>query len=112
MTIKSLSKRSSSKFFFFDIKCLKPKKTHFRNRKRRTNTQKKIKLQHQKIQENIRNKRPDIDIKEHEIQKFILIFQELIKQIKLNQDLQSNIKEEEDSTDRIKDILTSTGEEL
>ena len=39
---------------------------------------KKIKLEHYTICERLNEKFPDIDIKEHEIQKFLLIFQELI----------------------------------
>ena len=39
---------------------------------------KKIKLEHKSISERLQKKYPDINIKKHKIQKFLLIFQELI----------------------------------
>ena len=57
-------------------------------------------------------KSPNINIKQQEVQKFILIFQESLNQRKLDNIQDYNSIEETDAEDGIKDILTSTGEEL
>ena len=55
-------------------------------------------------------KRLDIDIKQHEMQKFILIFLEAINKIKLKKNNKdSNNKEETDTDDETKDISAKSG---
>ena len=55
-------------------------------------------------------KRLDIDIKQHEMQKFILIFLEAINKIKLKKNNKdSNNKEDTDTDDETKDISAKSG---
>ena len=63
-------------------------------------TYQKIKLEHKLISVTISNKHPEIDIDDHEIQKFLLILNLLIKP---ESDKSSNAPE--DSEDGIPDIL-------
>ena len=68
---------------------------------------KKIKLEHKLISDKIYKNHPDIDISEHEIHKFLLIFS-LLLETSLN-------KDEIDSTDAedgIQDIIVTVGQTL
>lgn len=84
----------------------------FRKRKCKWNTYRKIKLELEIIKEKIIRKSPNINIKQHKVHKFILIFQELLNQIKLDNIQDYNSKEETHTEDGIWDILTSIGQEL
>ena len=58
---------------------------------------KKIKLEQEIIKEKIYKKQPLFDIKEHEVQIFILIFQELLNQIKNRQKVKKKQIQKTDS---------------
>ena len=51
----------------------------------KTNLEKKIKLENQKILEKIKEIEEDIDISEHEVRKFLLIFHTLVETINSEQ---------------------------
>ena len=70
-----------------------------------TDFSKKIKLDHKLISVTISNKHPEIDIDDHEIQKFLLIFN-LLLEAELNKE---NV---EDSEDRMPDILITIATKL
>ena len=67
---------------------------------------KKIKLEHKLISVTIGNKHPEIDIDDHEIQTFLLIFN-LLLEAELNKDSLDT-----DSEDRIPDILITVATKL
>ena len=67
---------------------------------------KKIKLEHKLILVTIGNKHPEIDIDDHEIQTFLLIFN-LLLEAELNKDSLDT-----DSEDRIPDILITVATKL
>ena len=67
---------------------------------------KKIKLEHKLISVTIGNKHPEIDIDDHEIQIFLLIFN-LLLEAELNKDSLDT-----DSEDRIPDILITVATKL
>ena len=66
---------------------------------------KKIKLEHKLISVTINNKHPEIDIDDHEIQKFLLIFNLLLE-------AELNKEKVEDSEDVIPDILITIATKL
>ena len=66
----------------------------------------KIKLEHKLISVTIGNKHPEIDIDDHEIQRFLLIFN-LLLEAELNKDSLDT-----DSEDRIPDILITVATKL
>ena len=73
----------------------------------------KIKLELEIFKEKIIRKSPtNINIKQHKVHKVILIFQELLNQIKLDNIQDYNSKEETHTEDGIWDKLTSIGQEL
>ena len=67
---------------------------------------KKIKLQHKLISEKISKNHPDIDVHEHEIYKFLLIFNEILE-TSLN-----DATDLTDSVDRIQDNILTVGKSL
>ena len=67
---------------------------------------KKIKLQHKLISEKISKNHPDIDVHEHEIYKFLLIFNEILE-TSLN-----DATDLTDSVDRIQDNILMVGKSL
>ena len=67
---------------------------------------KKIKLEHNLISKNITKNHPEIDISDHEIQMFLLIFNLLIESLSLEDQL------EVDSEDGIQDIIITVATKL
>ena len=73
----------------------------------------KIKLEYKIIKEAILKENPKFDIKNHELEMFLIILDTLINQIKEHdKDENSNGKKEVDTEDGIKDIAVSIGEEF
>ena len=68
---------------------------------------KKIKLEHKLISDKIKKNHPDIDISEHEIHKFLLIFSSL-----LETSLRKDETEATDAKDGIQDINLTVGKSL
>ena len=74
---------------------------------------KKMKLESKIIKEAILTENLKFDIKNHELKKFLLIFDTLTNQIKEHdKDENSNDKKAVDTDNVIKDILVSIGEEV
>ena len=70
--------------------------------KEKTNLRKKIKMEHDAISEKIAEKYPTINIDEHEIENFLLIFHLLLE---ANTDLTK--EDETDNTDGVPDIIVT-----
>ena len=75
-------------------------------------TAKKVRLGNELIKERIYKQNPDFDLKNQEIGKILIIFNNLMSQIKENNSKNSNCGEEKYTPDGIKDIFISIGEEF
>ena len=74
---------------------------------------KKIKLESEIIKEEILKENPDFDIQNYELEKFLMIFNILISEIKEHdKNERLNDKDELNAEDGIKEILVLTGEEI
>ena len=73
---------------------------------------KKIRLGNKLIIERIYKQNPDFDLKNYKLEKILIIFDNLMSQIRENNSKTSNCEEEKYTPDGIKGIFISTGEEF